>query len=74
MTHFGILCPAKTGQLNTMLPLERELQQRRREYCGFFGYSLYYSMQCFATQFNAQVKLEEQVTLWNLLYLRKSLF
>ncbi|MBU7585426.1 MAG: glycosyltransferase [Nostoc sp. TH1S01] len=28
MTHFGILCPAKTGHLNTMLPLGRELQRR----------------------------------------------
>ena len=28
MTHFGILCPASTGHLNTMLPLGRELQQR----------------------------------------------
>lgn len=28
MTHFGILCPAATGHLNTMLPLGRELQRR----------------------------------------------
>jgi len=28
MTHFGIICPAETGHLNTMLPLGRELQQR----------------------------------------------
>lgn len=28
MTHFGLLCPAATGHLNTMLPLGRELQQR----------------------------------------------
>jgi len=26
MTHFGILCPASTGHLNTMFPLARELQ------------------------------------------------
>jgi MGT family glycosyltransferase len=28
MTHFGIICPASSGHLNTMLPLGRELQQR----------------------------------------------
>ena len=28
MTHFGILCLAATGHLNTMLPLGRELQRR----------------------------------------------
>lgn len=28
MTHFGIICPAETGHLNTMLPLGCELQQR----------------------------------------------
>lgn len=28
MTHFGIICPAATGHLNTMLPLGKELQQR----------------------------------------------
>lgn len=28
MTHFGILCPAETGHLNTMLPLGCELQSR----------------------------------------------
>lgn len=28
MTHFGLLCPATTGHLNTMLPLGKELQQR----------------------------------------------
>lgn len=28
MTHFGLICPAETGHLNTMLPLGRELQQR----------------------------------------------
>ncbi|MBD1885007.1 glycosyltransferase [Microcoleus vaginatus] len=28
MTHFGLLCPAVTGHLNTMLPLGQELQRR----------------------------------------------
>ncbi|MFY7805461.1 MAG: glycosyltransferase [Limnoraphis robusta] len=28
MTHFGIICPASTGHLNTMLPLGQELQRR----------------------------------------------
>lgn len=28
MTHYGIICPAETGHLNTMLPLGRELQRR----------------------------------------------
>ncbi|MFK8184862.1 MAG: glycosyltransferase [Phormidesmis sp.] len=28
MTHFGLICPATTGHLNTMLPLGNELQQR----------------------------------------------
>jgi len=28
MTHFGLICPAETGHLNTMLPLGRELQRR----------------------------------------------
>lgn len=28
MTHFGIICPAETGHLNTLLPLGRELQRR----------------------------------------------
>lgn len=28
MTHFGLICPASTGHLNTMLPLGRELQRR----------------------------------------------
>ncbi|MEO0648321.1 MAG: glycosyltransferase, partial [Cyanobacteria bacterium J06650_10] len=28
MTHFGLICPASTGHLNTMLPLGRELLQR----------------------------------------------
>lgn len=28
MTHFGLICPASTGHLNTMLPLGKELQRR----------------------------------------------
>jgi MGT family glycosyltransferase len=28
MTHFGIICPATTGHLNTMFPLGHELQRR----------------------------------------------
>lgn len=28
MTHFGLICPASTGHLNTMLPLGKELQNR----------------------------------------------
>ena len=28
MTHFGIMCPAESGHLNTMLPLAKELQRR----------------------------------------------
>lgn len=28
MTHFGILCPAESGHLNTFLPLGQELQKR----------------------------------------------
>jgi MGT family glycosyltransferase len=28
MTHFGLICPATTGHLNTMLPLGKELQKR----------------------------------------------
>lgn len=28
MTHFGILCPAESGHLNTFLPLGQELQRR----------------------------------------------
>ena len=28
MTHFGMICPASTGHLNTMLPLGQELQRR----------------------------------------------
>ncbi|MDV2991616.1 MAG: Zeaxanthin glucosyltransferase [Chroococcidiopsis sp. SAG 2025] len=31
MTHFGILCPAETGHLNTVLPLGCELQSRGHE-------------------------------------------
>lgn len=36
MTHFGIICPATTGHLNTLLPLGRELQKRghRVTVCG----------------------------------------
>lgn len=28
MTHLGLLCPAETGHLNTMLPLGQEMQRR----------------------------------------------
>ncbi|MEH1793197.1 MULTISPECIES: glycosyltransferase [unclassified Nostoc] len=28
MTHYGLICPASTGHLNTMLPLGKELQNR----------------------------------------------
>jgi len=28
MTHFGVICPASSGHLNTMLPLTQELQKR----------------------------------------------
>ncbi|MEA5534919.1 glycosyltransferase [Crocosphaera sp. XPORK-15E] len=28
MTHYGLICPASTGHLNTMLPLGKELQRR----------------------------------------------
>ena len=28
MTHFGLICPASTGHLNTMLPLGKELKRR----------------------------------------------
>jgi zeaxanthin glucosyltransferase len=28
MTHFGLVCPASTGHLNTMIPLGKELQRR----------------------------------------------
>lgn len=36
MTHFGILCPATTGHLNTFIPLGQELQRRghRVTLCG----------------------------------------
>jgi zeaxanthin glucosyltransferase len=36
MTHLGLLCPAETGHLNTMLPLGQELQ-RRGHRITFFG-------------------------------------
>jgi zeaxanthin glucosyltransferase len=36
MTHFGLLCPAETGHLNTMLPLGQELQRRGHQ-VTFFG-------------------------------------
>jgi zeaxanthin glucosyltransferase len=36
MTHLGLLCPAETGHLNTMLPLGQELQ-RRGYRVTFFG-------------------------------------
>jgi zeaxanthin glucosyltransferase len=36
MTHFGLLCPAETGHLNTMLPLGQALQQRGHQ-VTFFG-------------------------------------
>ncbi len=36
MTHFGLLCPAETGHLNTMLPLGQEMQ-RRGHRVTFFG-------------------------------------
>lgn len=35
MTHFGILCLAATGHLNTMLPLGRELQRRGHQVTVF---------------------------------------
>ncbi|BFM38251.1 hypothetical protein [Synechocystis sp. LKSZ1] len=28
MTHYGLICPATTGHLNTMLPLGKALQER----------------------------------------------
>ena len=28
MTHFGVICPAESGHLNTFIPLARELKQR----------------------------------------------
>ncbi len=36
MTHLGLLCPAETGHLNTMLPLGQELQRRGHK-VTFFG-------------------------------------
>jgi zeaxanthin glucosyltransferase len=36
MAHIGLLCPAETGHLNTMLPLGQELQQRGHR-VTFFG-------------------------------------
>jgi zeaxanthin glucosyltransferase len=36
MTHLGLLCPAETGHLNTMLPLGQELH-RRGHRVTFFG-------------------------------------
>ncbi len=35
MTHFGILCPASTGHLNTMIPLGRELLHRGHQITVF---------------------------------------
>ena len=37
MTNFGLICPASTGHLNTMLPLGKELQRRghRVTFLGF---------------------------------------
>ena len=36
MVHLGLLCPAETGHLNTMLPLGQEMQ-RRGHRVTFFG-------------------------------------
>jgi zeaxanthin glucosyltransferase len=36
MTHLGLLCPAETGHLNTMLPLGQEMQLRGHK-VTFFG-------------------------------------
>lgn len=36
MTHLGLLCPAETGHLNTMLPLGQEMQRRGYK-VTFFG-------------------------------------
>lgn len=36
MTHYGLVCPASTGHLNTMLPLGKALQQRGHQ-VTFFG-------------------------------------
>ncbi|MEH2451678.1 glycosyltransferase [Nostoc sp.] len=38
MTHFGLICPASTGHLNTMLPLGKELQNRDHD-VTLFGFS-----------------------------------
>lgn len=38
MTHFGLICPAATGHLNTMLPLGKELQNRGHQ-VTLFGFS-----------------------------------
>ncbi|MBC6430887.1 glycosyltransferase [Nostoc sp. HG1] len=38
MTHFGLICPASTGHLNTMLPLGKELQNRGHQ-VTLFGFS-----------------------------------
>ena len=35
MTHFGIICPAATGHINTMFPLIRELQKRGHQITVF---------------------------------------
>lgn len=29
MTHFGVICPAESGHLNTFIPIARELKQRK---------------------------------------------
>jgi zeaxanthin glucosyltransferase len=36
MTHLGLLCPAETGHLNTILPLGQEMQRRGHK-VTFFG-------------------------------------
>jgi zeaxanthin glucosyltransferase len=36
MTHLGLLCPAETGHLNTMLPLGQEMKRRGHQ-VTFFG-------------------------------------
>ncbi|MEH2181816.1 glycosyltransferase [Nostoc sp.] len=38
MTHYGLICPASTGHLNTMLPLGKELQNRGH-HVTLFGFS-----------------------------------
>ncbi len=35
MTHFGIICPASTGHINTMFPLASELQRRGHQITVF---------------------------------------